>query len=235
MIRERISIHGIVRPLEPESELSAFSLPPELIGVVSELAMRRYHEAKAKFDKKFASTIKTIEKHRHKNLDTAHKDAVRNMAQLQHYIAQGEPGEEVHGTFKGIKEGLKASSGSWSWAWALDMDERPPPSSIVARRDTQEAVELARIADQAVLAEEDVYMSGNNLWSLMVNFLTTSPDKKRGRKHHHHRKDSEASDSRETKQEKIRSRFAQLVSDRKKSMSSTNNSPTVEKGKASVS
>lgn len=214
MIRERVSTHGIIRPLEPESELSAFSLPPELIGVVSELAIRRYIDAKAKFDKKFSGTTKTIEKHRHKNLGIAQKDAMRNMTQLQHYVAQDAPGENTRETFKGIKDGLK-TSGSWSWAWALDTDERPPPSSIVARRDTQEAVELARIADQSVLAEEDVVMSGNNLWSLMVNFLTASPDRKQ-HGHHHSDVDHSQADNRESKRERIRSKFAQLVSDSKK-------------------
>ncbi|GJE91355.1 alpha/beta hydrolase [Phanerochaete sordida] len=221
MIRERVSTHGIIRPLEPESELPAFSLPPELIGVVSELAVRRYHDAKAKFDKKFSSTVKTIEKHRRRNLDIAHRDAVRNMAQLQHYVGQGG----AAGAPRGIAEGLK-SSGSWSWAWALDADERPPPSSIVARRDTSEAVELARIADQAVLADEDVVVSGNNLWQLMVNFLTTSPEK---RGHHHHAGGADAGggDSRKSKEERIRSRFAQLVSDHKKHAKAA--SPTVGK------
>lgn len=226
MIRERISTHGIIRPLEPESELQAFSLPPELIGVVSELAMRRYQDAKAKFDKKFARTVKSIEKHRRRNLDIAHKDALRNMAHLQHYVAQGGAAPEKHETFRGIKEGLK-TSGSWSWAWALDADERPPPSSIVARRDTQEAVELARIADQSVLAEEDVVISGNNLWSLMVNFLTTSPDKNQHAKHKRHGSHGDHGEGhekpvdRESKRERIRSRFAQLVSDRKKHGPST--------------
>ena len=132
------------------------------------------------------------------------------MHQLQLYAEGGRDG---------IREGLK-SSGSWGWAWALDADERPPPSSIVARRDTQEAVKLARIADQAVLAEEDVVISGNNLWTLMVNFLTASPDKNYN---HGHRNDQESkpADTRESKREKIRSRFAQLVSDRKKQPSVT--------------
>ena len=153
MIRERVSTHGIIRPLEPESELSAFSLPPERIGQVSELAMRRFFDAKTKFDKKFGRTYKSIEKHRLKHIERAKKDAMRNMTQLQNYINQDEKREGE--TLKGVKEGLVAS-GSWSWAWALDVDEKPPPSSIVARRDTHEAVELARIADQAVLADEDM-------------------------------------------------------------------------------
>lgn len=208
MIRERVSTHGIIRPLEPNSELTAFSLPPELIGRVSELAMRRYHAAKQKFDKKFHGTYKTIEKHRRKHIERAKKDAMRNMMQLQNHVAQEETAAGE--TLRGVKDGLVAS-GSWSWAWALDMDEKPPPSSIVARRDTHEAVELARIADQSVLADENM-LTGNNLWSLMVNFLTAPDKDKNGHKRH----TSELEGDRESKRERIRSRFAQLVSDLKK-------------------
>lgn len=204
MIRERVSTHGLVRPLESEDKLAAFSLPPELVGVISELAMHRYIDAKCKFYKKFSGTYKRIERHRKKNLEKAKKDAVRNMSQLQTYIARDDKSQD---TFRGVKDGLVAS-GSWSWAWALDVDEKPPSSSIVARRDTQEAVELARIADQCVMAEENM-ISGNNLWSLMINFLTTTPDKK-----HQHSK--HPVEDKQSRRERIRSRLAQLVSDGKK-------------------
>ena len=113
-----------------------------------------------------------------------------------------------------FRSGLVAS-GSWSWAWALDMDEKPPPSSIVARRDTHEAVELARIADEAVLAEENV-LSGNNLWSLMVNFLTATPDKEKEKAKKHKKEGSGQGESREEKRERARSRFAQIFADLKK-------------------
>lgn len=203
--------------MEPEDQLAAFSLPPELIGVVSELAMRRYIDAKTKFDKKFARTYKTVEKHRQKNFDLAKKHATRNMMQLQTFVERDDKP-----VIRGVKDGL-VTSGSWSWAWALDADEKPPPSSIVARRDTHEAVELARVADQSVLAEENI-ISGNNLWSLMVNFLTTSPDMSRKHEHEHERDGEEKSDEprphdKESKRERIRSRFAQLVSDGKKQRS----------------
>jgi hypothetical protein len=36
MIRERVSVHGECRPLEDPSELSAFSIPLQEIGVVKE-------------------------------------------------------------------------------------------------------------------------------------------------------------------------------------------------------
>ena len=64
MIRERISTRGVIRPLEPESELDAFQLPPELIGEISELAVRRYMDGQARFSRKFGKTAKAIEKAR---------------------------------------------------------------------------------------------------------------------------------------------------------------------------
>lgn len=213
MIRERVSTRGVVRPLEPEAELSAFALPPELVGVISELALRRYLDGRTKFDKKFHKTTKSIAKQRKRNLETAKKDAMKNMSQLQTYLADdkranGQPPPK----FRCIQDGLK--SGSWSWAWALDVDEHPPPSSIVSRRDTDEAVHLARIADQSVLVEENT-MSGNNLWSMIVNFLTVTPERKHPHQHHHaeERKEEESNQS---KREKVRSRFALFVAESKK-------------------
>jgi hypothetical protein len=108
-------------------------------------------------------------------LELAKKDIYRNMAQLQGDVtksAQESTGKRK--IVKGLKDGLAAASGSWSWAWALESDERPPPSSIVSRRDTQEARQLARIADQASL-ENDSSMSGNHLWSMLVDALTSPP------------------------------------------------------------
>ncbi|THH13788.1 hypothetical protein EW146_g6481 [Bondarzewia mesenterica] len=176
MIRERISTQGVIRPLEPESELSALQVPPDLIGTLSERAIQRYLTGKEKFDKKFSRTIKRITKHRERNLKVASKDASIRIARLQHYLNQDSitrspSGNNTHS----IGEALFNSSASWSLAWALDGDERPPPSSIVARRDTQEAIELARVADRSVLADESA-INANSLWSIVVNFLTVTPE-----------------------------------------------------------
>ncbi|KAF7315080.1 Abhydrolase-3 domain-containing protein [Mycena indigotica] len=180
MVRERISTRGVIRPLEPESELAAFTVSPENIGVISELAIRRYIDGTQKWDRKFSGARKTVEKHRHRNLERARKDTVKNMGLLHSFI--GREAESEGGN--SVRDGLLAMSGSWSWAWALDAYENPPPSSIVSRRDTQEALRLARIADQPMFQTEEHSMSGNNLWSVMVNFLTVMPDKdKREKKH----------------------------------------------------
>lgn len=163
MIRERVSTQGIIRPLEPELELPAMQVPPELVGTLSEHAMRRYVAGHGRFERKFARAIRRIEKQRLRNIDRASRDTNQHIAALQHYLDRERTDAET---------GVKAS---WNLAWALDADERPPPSSIVARRDTEEALKLARVADKAVLASERA-LSANNLWGVVVGFLTVSPD-----------------------------------------------------------
>jgi hypothetical protein len=156
---------------------------------VSELAARRFLKGTQRWDRKFASAAKTVEKHRQRNLERAKKDTVRNMNVLHNFIGReaeakgkGKATPDADKTVNGIKDGLLASSGSWSWAWALDANENPPPSSIVSRRDTQEALRLARIADQPMLQSEEHSMTGNNLWSVITNFLTVTPDKDKYKK-----------------------------------------------------
>lgn len=158
MIRERVSTHGIIRPLEPEPELPAMQVSPELIGTPSEHAMRRYLVGHAHFEKKFARALRRIARQRQQNLDRASRDTHLHVAALQHYLER----ERTNGNANGNME------------WELDTDERPPPSSIVARRDTDEALRLARVADKAVLTSEQV-LSANNLWNVVVGFLTASP------------------------------------------------------------
>ena len=179
MIRERVSTQGIIRPLEPESDLDAFHIPANIIGEFSELAVRRYLDAKSQFDKKYHGTKKYIERRRRHNLKIAVNDIQKNMAQLQGAVSRHSELVKKRGSKKGkgIAEGLEAMSGSWSWAWALESDERPPPSSIVSRRDTEEARQLAKIADQTSL--DDSAFSGNRLWSTLVDFLATPPGKEK--------------------------------------------------------
>jgi len=178
MIRERVSTRGVIRPLEPEGELPAMQVPPELIGTLSERAIRRYVTGKERLDKKFAPAIKRIEKQRLRNINRASRDTNQHIAALQHYFdrenkptVSGDSGTDAERT---TADTLSAPS-SWNMAWALDEDERPPPSSIVARRDTEEALKLARVADEAVLASERT-LSANNLWSIIVNWLTVRPE-----------------------------------------------------------
>ncbi|KAH8985532.1 lipase/ esterase [Lactarius akahatsu] len=165
MIRERVSTQGIIRTLEPESELPALQVPPELVGAISEHAVRRYVAGTARFEKRFARAIKHIAKQRQQNIDRASRDANQHLEALQKYFDRKRTSAETGGVVEP----------SWNLAWALEADERPPPSSIVARRDTKEALELARVADKAILATEES-LSANNLWNVIVGFVTVSPD-----------------------------------------------------------
>ncbi|KAF4563200.1 hypothetical protein EYR40_007091 [Pleurotus pulmonarius] len=185
IIRERVSTRGIIRPLEPESELDAFKVPQDIVGSLSELAIRRYLDGKAKFDHKFAHAAKSVEKERHRQLERAKKDPMFNMKMFQNgSLARpqtngGPPsGSGIDKDHKGIKDGLLATSGTWAWAWVVDANERPPPSSIVSRRDTQEARRLARFAEAPLSGDSEKSMSANNLWSVLSNTLTASREKR---------------------------------------------------------
>ena len=197
MIRERISTRGVVRPLEPEAELTAFRLPRELVCDISELALRRYVDGAARLARKFGKAAKAIEKERARNLERARaEDATLDAGRLRSVFSASTAAAASVAADAQTQAGAGASSSSsagssWAWAWALDEDEHPPPSSIVSRRDTEEARRLARIADQAVFADGST-VNANSLWSLIVNFLTTTPERgdaahkhKHGHEHSH--------------------------------------------------
>ncbi|KIY68103.1 alpha/beta-hydrolase [Cylindrobasidium torrendii FP15055 ss-10] len=181
MIRERVSTKGVIRALEPESELDAMKVPTNVVGTISELAMRRFINGSASHSKKYAGRVREIERHRASNLKKAEKGVIKNMSVLESSIKAKEDDRKdgKGGEGSNVREGLIPSTGSWSWAWVLDGSEKPPPSSIVSRRDTAEAMELAKIADLGVF-ELDHRVTGNNLWQILVNFLTVNNGDKDG-------------------------------------------------------
>ncbi|KAJ2918541.1 hypothetical protein MD484_g1828, partial [Candolleomyces efflorescens] len=170
MIRERVSTDGLIRPLE--EELGAMKVPEDVVGSMSERTMRRCIAVQQQFDKKFAHTYKSVDKHRRKNLEQAKQDTIKQLSHLRKTIITKD-NDRNSSAEQGFKEYLLSSPG-WSLAWALDEHENPPPSSIVSRRDTDEARKLAEVADLAILGTPRTF-SGNNLWSVMINFFTVTP------------------------------------------------------------
>ena len=166
-IRQRISTKGIVRLMEPESQLKALTMPVGTVGMINELSAQRYLEAQDVWDKRFKDTLKAISKQRQRNLehseieDKARLDRLKESAPFQ----KGDTDE--------MNKVLNSTN--WSWAWVLAGDENPPPAALVARRDTAEARRLSKIADEAV-EEKEQLLSGNNLWTIIVNTLTKGPD-----------------------------------------------------------
>lgn len=180
MIRERVSTRGVIRALEPEAEIEALNIRHEDIGVLSERVARRYLTGKQKFEKKFPQAQKMVEKQRKKNLQIASKDAERKSSIIKKQIKNIEENGPGHGraiSENGVLTDCEPGAASRGWDWFMDGSEHPPPSSITARQDTVEARRLAKIADQAVLAEEHSF-SGNNVWSTVVDFLTVTSSPK---------------------------------------------------------
>ena len=64
MIRERISLTGVVRPLEPTSEMDILQLDPEDLGLIKEGPAKRYLAGKAIWDKRFRKTYEKVQKKR---------------------------------------------------------------------------------------------------------------------------------------------------------------------------
>jgi hypothetical protein len=154
-------------------------VPSDHIGTLPERAIERHVTAKQRSDKKFAQAIKRIEKQRLRNIDRASRDMNQHIAALQHYLDRESQATATATTSRGTgTDRMTRTASCWNMAWALDEDERPPPSSIVARRDTEEALKLARIADKAVLASEHT-LSANNLWNVIISFLMASPEERK--------------------------------------------------------
>lgn len=123
MIRERVATHGTIRPLEPEPNLLALNLDPAELGFISPRWARVYLAGVQRHEKKYAARMRQIARRRE-----------RAIALLRSQMSPDERAE-------------KGGEG-WSVAWALDVDadERPPPSSLVVRCDTADALALARAA-----------------------------------------------------------------------------------------
>lgn len=64
MIRQRVDRHGNITELEPEAELPGCSLPVSEVGVIKEATVIKWMAAKTKWDIKFASTKRKVQKQR---------------------------------------------------------------------------------------------------------------------------------------------------------------------------
>ncbi|KAL0941830.1 lipase esterase family protein [Colletotrichum truncatum] len=69
MIRQRVTHHGVVHDLVPESDLPGCTIKQEEIGVVRPTPVRRWLDTKAVFDKKFSSAKAKV-----------HKSIIKDMA-----------------------------------------------------------------------------------------------------------------------------------------------------------
>lgn len=150
MIRERVATNGQIRPLEEESKLTALHWPAEVTCVITEPALRRFLEGQAIWDEKYAKTTRKVATQRQKTIQHAQKDMIKLVAKMEAKLktsftgADSSRSEGHAGSVDPSSAGMSSAAShtpavlnapSFSWAWALE-SENPPPSSLVARRDT---------------------------------------------------------------------------------------------------
>ena len=163
MIRERVASDGVCRPLETAGKLAAITMPKDEIGMIKEGPALRYLNGQEVWNKKYSRALKTIQRHRQRNLKEAReKDTQKLRAMWMARMEDGRLQSHQHPELRTLdsdgatdwetdisessrmRQRREHESGldlpedvldqSWSWTWALE-DEAPPPSAVVSRRD----------------------------------------------------------------------------------------------------
>ncbi|KAK4057569.1 hypothetical protein OIO90_001214 [Microbotryomycetes sp. JL221] len=159
MIRERISLTGVVRPLEPEKDIDCLNLNPEDLGIVKEAPVKRYLAGKAIWDKKFKSVADRVQREREDNLRKSMKEEATRITERMKKVRknheipsvvtsnQDSPSSPLSPIQQVVSPQRMDSRdeqvrGIWDFR-----GENPPPSSIAARKDTREARALAKTLD----------------------------------------------------------------------------------------
>lgn len=141
MLRERLDVHGLARPMEPRDEIPALQIPPDQIGQIKEAPAMRWLRGQEEWDRRYRKRAKRILKKR----KTLVKKAERI---IKHALDQGlvheafpeslveNPVEKVTGRAVKRKTSIGEIQADRRWG-PLDLkNEKPPPSAIAARRDT---------------------------------------------------------------------------------------------------
>ncbi|KAL1411376.1 hypothetical protein Q8F55_002332 [Vanrija albida] len=207
MIRERVDFDGVCRPLEPESELGAMTIPASEIGIVKAGPALRYAEGQSIWDHKYRRQKKKVATRREQNLATAtsrdlshivkHWEERTTELTPEERAAIVEKAEGASRPARGAGDESDTSGGSssdepgghavhraytvpdetWYWQWALH-GEAPPPSAIVSRRDLTEGRKLALMADRV----ESKDSSGSftlPIWVALNSFFADAGQRKK--------------------------------------------------------
>lgn len=143
MIRQRVTRHGVIHPLEPELELAACILKPCDVGVVKEGPVRRWLEARKRWDTRYARTKSRV-----------HKQLVKEMADGYLHFGDGEtpPPSAIAGRRKsttswgdwGKKKTRSLGLGLWS-LWGSKHDK----ATMVRESKADQAAQVSGQTDDA--------------------------------------------------------------------------------------
>jgi hypothetical protein len=136
MIRERVNIHGLSRPMEPPEEIAALQLRPGQIGIIKEAPTIRWLKGQEDWDKRFKHNAQRAIKQRSKLeakakrlLENAHSQGLILNRDVSKKDLRRSPSQFDSDATDGIQDDRR-------WG-PLDLeDEMPPPTAIAKRRDT---------------------------------------------------------------------------------------------------
>lgn len=122
-VRQRISIRGVPRDLEPASSMPILSSPPSSIGIIKEGPVVRWLTGMQIYDKKYKRVA-------HKAIKTRTRNTSRANVMLERARAAGVLGSD---------DRMREGAGARRHKRALDIldleNETPPPSAICGRLD----------------------------------------------------------------------------------------------------
>lgn len=135
MIRERVSMSGAIRPMEPASQISALQQPLDNIGRVLERPYLRFNKGHDLWEQKYQRAARRAEKQRRK-YERRYSKAQQKASKAGLLDDRGD---------------LRRDPRDWRWTdlascGPLELSgEAPPPSAIVGRRDTQDSLALLQL------------------------------------------------------------------------------------------
>lgn len=141
MIRERVDLHGKVRPMEPSERLAALQLGASEIGLLKEAPALRWAAGQDEWDRVYSKNAKRVLKQKARNEEKAKHMLQNAIEQGFVHTSYGGPNQNDHVVVKSERPLRKRTSLGKIQAdrrWGpLDLEEeRPPASAIAARRDT---------------------------------------------------------------------------------------------------
>ncbi|KAI0386416.1 alpha/beta-hydrolase [Hypomontagnella monticulosa] len=133
MIRQRVSRHGVITPLEPVDELPGCNMDRNDIGVVKETPVRRWLETRGQWDKRFGSVRAKIHKRRLKEMAAGYVGFDGETPPPAALASRRKAGEEL------VEKKKTKSMGLALWSlWGSKHDE----ATVIREHEADKAPEI---------------------------------------------------------------------------------------------
>jgi hypothetical protein len=140
MIRERVDVHGRVRPMESKEDVAALRLSPSEVGILKEENLSKWLEGQEEWDRRFKHRAIKIVKQR-KSYEVKANSIIKS-ARARGLLLVGESGGPADRTTERLSSATicpspkKFIQEDRRWGPLDLVGERPSPTAIAGRRDT---------------------------------------------------------------------------------------------------